>query len=268
MNKKSVSIIIPSYNSSAYIAETVHSVLRQTFQNWELLIVDDCSTDDSYAIVKKFEQQDDRIKVFKMESNSGCPAVPRNYALMQSKGDYVAFLDSDDIWHDKKLEIQMKIMIEKNLSFTATEIKIFYDFSEIKNFIYALKTPEVELKKIDHKKLLYKNIIPNSSVIVAKELLAHLKFNENLRYKAIEDYHMWLRILQNGGYCYKLNSELLFYRLALTSISKSKFSMLKKHFILYYEYEHEGKKLGSKRFFFILTYIYFSIINKIIRKKV
>jgi teichuronic acid biosynthesis glycosyltransferase TuaG len=268
MNEKLVSIITPSFNSSAYITETIESVLGQSFQNWELLIVDDCSTDNSYTIVKEFEKKDNRIKVFKMETNSGCPAIPRNYALRESKGDYVAFLDSDDIWHNKKLEWQINIMIEDNISFTATELKIFHNFSEIKNLTNSINAKDTKLKKINHTKLMYKNIIPNSSVIVEKRLLDSLKFNEDLRYKAIEDYHMWLRILQNGGYCYKLNRELLFYRLADTSISKSKFSMLKKHFILYSEYEYGQKKLGLKIFVFICTYIYFSIINKIIKRKV
>lgn len=263
-----VSIITPSYNSSAYITETIQSVLRQTFHNWEMLIVDDCSSDNSYSIVKEFAEQDERIKVFKMEKNSGCPAVPRNYALLQGKGKYIAFLDSDDIWHNEKLELQINAMLQKNLLFTATEIKIFNDFSEIENFVYKQTNREVEFKTIDHQKLLYKNIIPNSSVIIAKQLLSSLKFNEDLRFKAIEDYHMWLRILQNGEYCYKMNSELLFYRLALTSISKSKFAMFKKHFMLYNEYQYRGQPLGIKRFLLMGTYIYFSIINKIIRKKV
>ena len=103
-----VSIIMPNYNCEKYVSKTIRSVLAQTYTNWELLFVDDCSTDKSIEIVESF--QDSRIKILKNEKNSGA-AVSRNYALREAKGKWVAFLDSDDLWAPKKLEQQIKYMI-------------------------------------------------------------------------------------------------------------------------------------------------------------
>ena len=103
MNKL-VSIVMPNYNCEKFVEETIKSVINQTYSNWELLFVDDCSTDNSVAIVEGFN--DSRIRILKNEKNSGA-AVSRNYALREAKGDYIAFLDSDDIWLPEKLEKQI-----------------------------------------------------------------------------------------------------------------------------------------------------------------
>ena len=117
-----VSIIMPSYNTASYIADSVKSVLDQTYKNWELIIVDDCSSDDTLSVVSRFT--DERIKFFRNENNSGA-ALTRNRALREAKGKWIAFLDSDDLWHPEKLEKQIGFM-EKNgfhFSYTAyTEI--------------------------------------------------------------------------------------------------------------------------------------------------
>jgi teichuronic acid biosynthesis glycosyltransferase TuaG len=268
-NEPFITIITPSYNSKDYILETIDSVLNQSYQNYEMLIIDDCSNDGSYEIVRDYIKKDQRIKVYRLESNSGCPAVPRNFALEISKGEYIAFLDSDDIWHKDKLTIQIKYMIENHLSFTASEIKIFHNLKEIEKAVnYEINFSLMESKEIVHGKLIFKNIIPNSSVVIKKDLIDKLRFNEDIRYKAIEDYHMWLRILEKGGKCCKLLSQLLFYRIAETSISKSKFSMFKKHIMLYTEYKPHDKPLGLKKYLYLLTYGYFSFVNKVLRRKV
>ena len=113
-----VSIIMPSYNTAKFISKTIESVLEQTYKNWELLIVDDCSTDNTDEIVSKYD--DDRIIYLKNKKNSGA-AVSRNKALKNAKGKWIAFLDSDDLWLPEKLERQLKFMVQNNYAFTYHE---------------------------------------------------------------------------------------------------------------------------------------------------
>ena len=117
-----VSIIMPSYNTAKYIEESIKTVLNQTYTNWELIIVDDCSTDDTDLIIKPY-LEDKRIKYLKNEKNSGA-AVSRNYALREAQGKWIAFLDSDDLWHPEKLERQIEFMEENGYKFTYTDYKI------------------------------------------------------------------------------------------------------------------------------------------------
>lgn len=104
-----VSIIMPSFNSANTICEAIDSVIMQTYNNWELLITDDCSTDTTVSLVKSYCENDDRIKLFQNKINSGA-AVSRNYSLENARGEYIAFLDSDDIWFSNKLEVQLEFM--------------------------------------------------------------------------------------------------------------------------------------------------------------
>ena len=114
-----VSVITPAFNSGRFVSETINSVLSQTYQNWELIIVDDGSTDETVKIVKSFQEKDNRIKLFENESNKGS-AFSRNLALRNAKGKWIAFLDSDDVWHPEKLEKQIKFMTENNCLFSYT----------------------------------------------------------------------------------------------------------------------------------------------------
>ncbi len=116
-----ISIVMPSYNTGKYIAESIKSVLAQTYKDWELLIVDDCSVDNTDAIVAEFH--DTRIRYFKNEKNSGA-AVSRNRALREAKGKWIAFLDSDDLWHPNKLETQLSFMKKRGYAFTFTDYRI------------------------------------------------------------------------------------------------------------------------------------------------
>jgi teichuronic acid biosynthesis glycosyltransferase TuaG len=115
-----ISIVTPCYNSARFIAQTIESVIAQTYQNWEMIIVDDCSTDESYTIALEYAAKDTRIKVCQMEQNSGA-ALARNKAIRISHGEYLAFLDSDDVWLPEKLEKQLHFMQENNSDFSFTE---------------------------------------------------------------------------------------------------------------------------------------------------
>ena len=112
-----VSIIMPSWNTAQYISEAIESVLKQSYSNWELIIVDDCSTDNTISVVNKYK--DNRIRLFQNKENLGA-AYSRNFALRQAKGRWIAFLDSDDVWYSEKLEKQILFMTKNNYSFSCT----------------------------------------------------------------------------------------------------------------------------------------------------
>jgi teichuronic acid biosynthesis glycosyltransferase TuaG len=121
-----ISIITPCYNSALFIAQTIESVIAQTYKNWEMIIVDDCSTDTSFEIALNYAAKDKRIKVLRMEQNSGA-ALVRNKAIKVSQGEYLAFLDSDDIWLPEKIERQLQFMQENDSDFSFTEYEHFIE---------------------------------------------------------------------------------------------------------------------------------------------
>ena len=137
--KDLVSIIVPSYNCAKYLPDTIGSVLAQTYENWELLIVDDCSTDNTEEVVKSFG--DDRIRYLKNEQNSGA-ALSRNYALREAKGRWIAFLDSDDMWMPEKLEHQIAFMEENGYSFSCTKRVLCQEDGTLTN-VYATSPKRV-----------------------------------------------------------------------------------------------------------------------------
>ncbi|MGB4386964.1 MAG: glycosyltransferase family 2 protein, partial [Caldicoprobacterales bacterium] len=114
-----VSIITPAYNCEKYIGETIESVLKQSYENWELIIVDDCSTDNTKSVVEEYIKRDKRIKYYSLDVNSGA-AVARTKAMELASGEYIAFLDSDDLWMPNKLEKQISFMKANNYNFTCT----------------------------------------------------------------------------------------------------------------------------------------------------
>ena len=173
MNKL-VSVIIPNYNSFLYIEDTINSVLNQSYENIEIIVVDDFSTDDS-VIVKNLTKSKN-IKIIKLESNFGRPAGPRNIGLDCAQGDFIAFLDSDDIWHHQKIEIQLKKMKEEDIAFSSTDIEHFKNKESLKNFDKIYDTNKIFFKKRKLNDLLIKNfIISGSSVLMQK--------GNNQRYK-------------------------------------------------------------------------------------
>jgi teichuronic acid biosynthesis glycosyltransferase TuaG len=258
-----VSIIVPCFNASEYIAETIYSVVNQTYPLWELIIIDDCSSDNSCEIIRTFLDKDERIRLVELDVNSGRPAVPRNIGCTLATGEYIAFLDADDIWHRQKLELQLGFMKQNGAAFCSTESIKFHTNSEIKE--YSEKEYQVPTlsRQISHGRLIQKNIICNSTVMLEKRLMDLVDFIEDIRYKAIEDYHCWLVIHQfHVVKSPVLKEKLVFYRLADSSISRSKVFMLQKNAILYSEYTIAGRKLGLRKYFYMLTYIFYSLVRK------
>lgn len=226
-SKPLVSIITPSYNSSRFIEETVKSVQAQTYDNWEMIIVDDCSKDNSREIIRQLAAQDQRIKPIDLETNGGA-AVARNTAINAAKGKYIAFLDSDDLWMPDKLEKQIRFMQDNDYEFSYTGYEVM-DL-EGKPTGNVMSVPPV----VDYKKLLRNNIIGCLTAIVDIEKTGHFQM-PNIRTR--QDYALWLLILKRGFKAHGLQENLAGYRLVPGSISSNKVKAAKQNWKVYREVE-------------------------------
>lgn len=217
-----VSVIMPSWNTGKFIAESIQSVIDQTYKNWELLIVDDCSTDNTDEIVASFH--DDRIRYFKNEQNSGA-ALTRNRAIREAQGEWIAFLDSDDLWVPKKLEYQIKFMQKNNLVFSYHEYeKIDEDSNPLNIYVSG---PRVVTKR-----KMYNYGYPGCLTFMysAKEMgLIQIK-----DIKKNNDYAILLQLCKTAD-CVLLKKNLAKYRIRKKSISHDRLSKkLKSHYDLFH----------------------------------
>lgn len=222
---------MPSYNTSKYIVETIQSVLAQTYKDWELLIVDDCSTDNTDEIVEPF-LADKRIHYLKNEKNSGA-AVSRNRALREAKGRWIAFLDSDDLWMPEKLERQISFMEKNGYAFSYTN----YEEIDVNGNITGVYVTGP--KKIT-KAGMFNYCWPGClTVMYDKEVVGLVQIVD---IKKNNDYAMWLKVCQKAD-CYLLNEKLAKYRRGRAgSISTHSFKMLIGwHYKLYHEAEKQSR---------------------------
>lgn len=211
-----ISIVIPMYNAQNYIKETIQSVLSQTYQNWELIIVDNKSTDNSIQVVQSFN--DERIKLLFLDYNSGGPSRPRNTGLENAKGEYIAFLDADDVWKNNKLEKQMLFLKENKVEFTSSDCNLINDKSEGIELGFLSRMYNKIINKKTICDVIKNGFIITSSVLIKKTLLK--EFNEDKQYVAVEDFDMWLYVLVNHENIYKYqNEKLIQYRILEGSAS-------------------------------------------------
>lgn len=222
-----VSIITPVYKAEKFISETIKCVQEQTYQNWEMLLVNDQSPDDSVEIINKFAEQDKRIRLLNLEKNSGA-AIARNTAIKNSKGNYIAFLDSDDLWHPEKLTKQIKFMEERNLAFTFTGYELMDEDGVKKGKI--VQVPE----SIDYDGLLKNTIIGCLTVVLNKEKIGEI---EMVNIRTRQDFVLWLNILKRGHIAHGLNEVLAFYRKVEGSISSNKVKAAKRNWEVYRKIE-------------------------------
>jgi len=222
-----VSIITPSYNSSKFINDCVASVFSQTYKNWEMIIVDDCSKDNSKEIILELSTKDKRIKPIFLEKNVGA-AEARNAAIRQSKGKYVAFLDSDDLWNPKKLEKQLSFMYENEIAFSYTNYQFMSENGEdLSNIISA---PE----KMTYDSYLKNTIIGCLTVIIDREKSGEFEM-PNIR--SSHDMALWLLIMKRGFSAYGLDENLARYRIVSTSNTASKWHAAKDVWKVYRQVE-------------------------------
>lgn len=249
MQKGLVSIITPTYNCEDYIVETIESVIRQNYKNWEMIIVDDCSTDNTKEVINKYNN-DGRIKYFCLESNSGA-AIARTKAMELANGEYIAFLDSDDVWFEDKLLKQLQFMKKFNIAFSCTSYEQVDEKGNLLNRV--VKTPP----RIDYDRLLLDCPVGNSTVMYNVEKMGKFKV-PNIRKR--NDDALWLQMLKKEKYIYGMKEVLMKYRIRKNSISSNKLNVIKYHWMLYRDIEH----LSIPRSIFQI--IYWCII-KILRIK-
>lgn len=243
MKEDLVSIIMPVYNCEKYIKEAVDSVLNQNYDNWELIIVDDLSDDNSACIIDTYVSKDSRIKSIWFSENKGA-AEARNKAIESSKGRYLAFLDCDDKWKENKLNSQIDYMKEKKIGFSFTNYELISDKGKKLNRVVS--GPET----LDYKEMLKGNSIGCLTVVIDKNEIKDFKMP--LLRKG-QDYAAWLKVLKNGHKAYRLNENLAEYRIRSNSLSRSISSSLKRTWNIYYNFE----KLGfSKSVYYFIIYAY------------
>lgn len=224
-----VSIITPVHNSEKYIEETIKSVQNQTYSNWEMIIVDDCSTDKTKDLIKAMQESDSRIRLIKQQKNVGA-AVARNCALEHAKGKYIAYLDSDDLWKPEKLEKQVTYMQQNKIAFSCVSYEIIDSEGELLNKQVHM------LPKSNYRKFLTNNLLQTVGIMVDISVVdkKHLIMPDIFR---PEDAATWLQVLKLGIDCYGLDEILAQYRRVENSLSGNKMKGAKGMWRLYRDIE-------------------------------
>lgn len=221
MNEK-ISVVVPVYNAGKYIEQTIKMVQKQTYTNWELLLVDDCSTDDSVEKITPFLSE--KIYLIKMKQNGGA-AEARNAGIQNMKGRYLAFLDADDVWKEEKLERELLFMQEKDCAFCFTS----YEFGD------EQARPTGKIVKVPET-LTFRKALPRTIIFTTTVLFDTEKIKKELLFMpkvASEDTATWWRILKEGYTAYGLNENLAIYRRPSKSLSSNKFVAIKRIWFLY-----------------------------------
>ncbi len=224
--KDLVSIVVPVYNVKAYIEQTIQSVLNQTYTNWELLLVENASTDGTLAVLQEYltAHHDDRVKFYHIPENIGAAAA-RNFGVNESTGRYLTYLDSDDLWHPEKLEKQLAFMREKDAAFSFT------------GYEFATADGEATGKTVNvPETICYKEALKNTTIFTSTVMFDTAKFSkEELMMPLVksEDTALWWRILRSGVTGYGLNETLVLYRRIANSLSSNKVEAMRRVWNLY-----------------------------------
>ena len=243
-----VSIVTPVYNAERFIEKTIKSVLAQTYEDFEMILVDDCSPDKSEVVIRNLAALDSRIKYVKLDENAGA-AVARNTGLEHAQGQYIAFIDSDDVWKPEKLSKQIAYMKTNNYSFTYTNFEMVEEDGKIINASVPL--PE----RLNYSGLLKNTAIACSTVIIDRKVIGD--FRMPLVRKG-QDTATWLKILRTHKYAYLYNEVLGSYRQVEGSISSDKIGALKRTWNTYRNIE----KLPLIKAVYYFTYYVLNAIKR------
>ncbi|HEL1949140.1 TPA: glycosyltransferase family 2 protein [Streptococcus suis] len=219
---------MPTYNCGQYISKTIESILEQTYQHWELIIVDDQSTDNTKDIVYGYVKLDSRIKYHLLPKNSGA-AVARTEAMKKSKGEFIAFCDSDDLWLPSKLSKQLDFMGKNNVFFSCTS------YEQIDENGLPLGKIINSVNKVSYNRLLLDCPVGNSTVMYNVSKMGKFEV-PNIRKR--NDDALWLKMLKVEPYIYGMPDVLMQYRIRKNSISSNKVDLIKYHWKLYRDIEH------------------------------
>lgn len=230
MREPKVSIVTATYNSESYIEETYDSIKSQSYANWEWLVTDDCSSDSTVDLLKRIAATDERIKVFQLSVNSGA-AVARNNSLENSTGEYIAFIDSDDIWEPSKLEMQLSFMLDNNISFSFTAYELVdKNGRSLKTSVDTHLTSSVS----------YEDMLKKKATLGCSTVMLKRSGFKNIRMPLLrtgQDYATWLSLLKTGQKAVPLTKTLTKYRILPDSISRNKFKKAKRQWQIYREVE-------------------------------
>jgi len=245
-----ISIITPAYNAERFIGEAIESVLAQSYSNWEMIITDDCSSDQTIEIIKSYQQTDERIKLIQLAENSGS-AIARNTSMDHASGSFLAFLDSDDQWLPDKLVKQLDFMLEKDIAFSFTKyVRIEEDGTETNAITEAPET-------VDYNELMKHCVIGCLTVMLDKDKIGNERM---INIRTRQDYVFWLTIMKTGFLAYGLPEVLAKYRLVEGSISSNKVKAAKQN---WYVYRHIEKQSILKSSWYFLNYAIRSVVNVI-----
>lgn len=228
MQDNLVSVIMPMHNSARFVKASIESVIGQTYAQWELLVVDDGSSDNSCDIVEEMMQQDDRIRLFRIPKSAGLPSVPRNFGISQSTGRYIAFLDSDDIWLRNKLAQQLPLFSDIR---TAV---VYSDYEKIDEFNHRSARVVRAPGEVDYPQLLKGNVIGNLTGIFDVSKVGKNYFLDIHH----EDYAFWLSVLKNGHLARNTRTITALYREHSGSLSSQKLKTMSWHWNVLRQVEH------------------------------
>lgn len=252
-NSGTVSIIMPAFNAGEYIEESIKSIQAQTYPYWELLVVDDCSQDNTKNVINNLMKNDSRIKLLHNKYNSGA-AISRNYALREATGKWIAFLDGDDVWLPDKLDKQIRFMLKHNYKFTYTDYRIRLN-GEWKPYINI--GPNVVTKWKLYNYCYFSTI----TVMYDREYIGLIQIAD---IKKNNDYAMWFELIKKAP-CYRLPLCLSYYYKHDNSISSgSKFKLIKHHYIMYRKALKKSKIASG---LYTINNLFWGVLKKILYKK-
>ena len=236
-----VSIVVPLYNAGAFLEETIRSVQAQTMTDWELLLVDDCSTDNSRQIAENYQKKDGRIRLIRQSENLGAARV-RNRGVDEASGRYIAFLDADDLWKPEKLSVELEFMKNKNAGFVFSG----YEFADEagRGLGKIVRVPET---------LNYRQALKNTTIFTSTVLFDTQKLSKEQLHMPLvksEDTATWWKILRQGCVAYGLDENLVLYRRSSGTLSSNKWEAIRRIWNLYRRVEKLSVGYSAYNFVF------------------
>lgn len=240
-NDKLVSIITPLYNSERFVAQTIESVLAQTYQAWEMIVINDGSKDKGPDIVRRYAEKDKRIRLLE-QPNGGC-ASARNHGLREAQGRFYCFLDSDDYWDPEFLEEQLRFMAEKKAAIVTCSVR------RVDENGTAILSPQIVPERMDYFDILKSCNLPCLATVIDAKRLHDIRFREEL-HNLRDDYALWLSLMKQTDYAYGNQQVLANYRISANQVTGNKRKVIIPQFMVNYKVE----KLGLIRSLYYLAH--------------